>query len=112
MVGAGVAAFGIDKVIWEGLLNKVVIPLVVLAHYRFYHILLFMKAAVPAVRRASPKRVGGIFRRLQMVSAAFMAFSHGSNDAQKTMGVITLSLFSAGFPLAVDATACRISHGK
>jgi len=37
-----------------------------------------------------------IFRRLQIVSAGFMAFSHGSNDAQKTMGIITLALFSGG----------------
>ena len=36
------------------------------------------------------------FRRLQVFSAAFMAFAHGSNDAQKTMGIITLALFSAG----------------
>jgi PiT family inorganic phosphate transporter len=36
------------------------------------------------------------FRRLQVVSAAYMAFSHGSNDAQKTMGVMTLALVSAG----------------
>jgi PiT family inorganic phosphate transporter len=36
------------------------------------------------------------FRRLQVGSAAFMAFAHGSNDAQKTMGIITLALFSAG----------------
>jgi len=46
--------------------------------------------------RATPQRVGNTFRRLQVVSAGFMAFSHGGNDAQKTMGVITLSLFSAG----------------
>ena len=36
------------------------------------------------------------FRRLQVISAGYMAFSHGSNDAQKTMGIITLALFSAG----------------
>src|SRR4029078_1442873 len=36
------------------------------------------------------------FRRLQVFCAAFMAFSHGSNDAQKTMGIVTLALFSAG----------------
>src|SRR4030095_2787043 len=36
------------------------------------------------------------FRRLQVISAGYMAFSHGSNDAQKTMGIMTLALFSAG----------------
>jgi PiT family inorganic phosphate transporter len=40
--------------------------------------------------------LGRIFKRVQVISAGFMAFSHGSNDAQKTMGIITLALFSAG----------------
>jgi PiT family inorganic phosphate transporter len=47
-------------------------------------------------RRAHPKTMNDRFRRLQVLSAAFMAFSHGSNDAQKTMGVMTLALVSAG----------------
>jgi PiT family inorganic phosphate transporter len=62
-----------------------------------------MKFLYWLVSRATPRLVGGAFRRLQVVSAAFMAFSHGSNDAQKTMGVITLALYSAHFPLEVDA---------
>ncbi len=47
-------------------------------------------------RRVHPKTMNDRFRRLQVISAAFMAFSHGSNDAQKTMGVMTLALVSAG----------------
>ena len=47
-------------------------------------------------RRAHPRRMNDRFRRLQVLSAAFMAFSHGSNDAQKTMGIMTLALFTAG----------------
>jgi PiT family inorganic phosphate transporter len=47
-------------------------------------------------RRANPRRINERFRRLQVLSAAFMAFSHGSNDAQKTMGIMTLALISAG----------------
>ena len=43
-----------------------------------------------------------IFRRLQVVSAGYMAFAHGSNDAQKTMGIITLALFAAGVIPTVD----------
>ena len=42
------------------------------------------------------------FRKLQVVSAGYMAFAHGSNDAQKTMGIITLALFSAGAIPSVD----------
>ena len=44
----------------------------------------------------SPRRINDRFRRLQVLSAAYMALSHGSNDAQKTMGIMTLALFSAG----------------
>ncbi len=47
-------------------------------------------------RHAHPRRLNDRFRRLQVVSAAFMAFSHGSNDAQKTMGIMTLALIAAG----------------
>jgi PiT family inorganic phosphate transporter len=47
-------------------------------------------------RRANPGVINGRFRRLQVVSASFMAFSHGSNDAQKTMGIMTLALVTAG----------------
>ena len=46
--------------------------------------------------RAPRRPMTTIFRRLQVISAGFLAFSHGSNDAQKTMGIITLALFSAG----------------
>ena len=44
----------------------------------------------------SPKRINDRFRRLQVLSATYMALSHGSNDAQKTMGIMTLALYSAG----------------
>ncbi|HEX7496128.1 MAG TPA: inorganic phosphate transporter [Candidatus Limnocylindrales bacterium] len=56
--------------------------------------------AVPAepepVIGTSPKRINDRFRRLQVLSATYMALSHGSNDAQKTMGIMTLALFSSG----------------
>jgi inorganic phosphate transporter, PiT family len=48
------------------------------------------------VRRARPSVVNRSFRKLQLVSSLFMAFSHGSNDAQKAMGVITMALVSYG----------------
>jgi PiT family inorganic phosphate transporter len=46
--------------------------------------------------RVSRSAAGRLFSRLQLLSAAFMAFSHGANDAQKAMGIITLALLSAG----------------
>lgn len=103
VVGAGIAALGTGKVLWDGLVSKVVIPLVFSPIIGMILAILLMKALLWAFSFSSPARVGGVFRRLQIVSAAFMAYSHGSNDAQKTMGVITLALFSAGFKLQTDA---------
>jgi PiT family inorganic phosphate transporter len=69
-------------------------------------------------RRARPHVMNDRFRRLQVVSAAYMAFSHGSNDAQKTMGIMTLALVTAGVipefrvPLwVIIAAATAISLG-
>jgi PiT family inorganic phosphate transporter len=56
----------------------------------------FMVVLLNIFRRAHPGRINERFRRLQVGSAAYMAFSHGSNDAQKTMGIMTLALFTAG----------------
>jgi PiT family inorganic phosphate transporter len=58
--------------------------------------LALMVALVWIFRRADRRPLARRFRRLQVVSAGSMAFAHGSNDAQKTMGIITLALFSAG----------------
>jgi len=57
---------------------------------------LLMVILLNLFQRANPRRINERFRRLQVLSAAFMAFSHGSNDAQKTMGIMTLALISAG----------------
>ena len=48
-------------------------------------------------RRARPSQANGTFRKLQLFSSGFVAFSHGANDAQKTMAIITLALFSSGY---------------
>jgi inorganic phosphate transporter, PiT family len=49
------------------------------------------------LRRARPSQANSAFRRLQIFSSSFVAFSHGANDAQKTMAIITLALFSSGY---------------
>ncbi|MDQ6693324.1 MAG: inorganic phosphate transporter [Chloroflexota bacterium] len=103
VVGSGVAALSSDHVIWSGLFQKVVLPLIFSPIIGFAISWLLMRLLLFLFARATPHRVGNLFRRLQLVSSAFMAYSHGSNDAQKTMGVITLALFSAGFKLPVDS---------
>jgi PiT family inorganic phosphate transporter len=69
-------------------------------------------------RRMNPHFMNDLFRRLQVLSAAYMAFSHGSNDAQKTMGIMTLALVTAGIQSTFDpplwvilAAATAISLG-
>jgi len=64
--------------------------------------LLFMALLFNLFRKAHPGTLNGRFRRLQVGSAGFMAFSHGSNDAQKTMGIMTLALFTAGIQSSLE----------
>ena len=96
LLGAGIASLGIGSVHWNVLVEKVAMPLLLSPAVGFVFALLLMRFLIRVFGSMSPSRVGPIFRRTQIVSAAFMAFSHGSNDAQKTMGIITLGLVSAG----------------
>jgi inorganic phosphate transporter, PiT family len=57
---------------------------------------LLMFALIWALHRTRPEMVSSIFGRAQLLSSAYMAFSHGSNDGQKTMGILSLSLFTYG----------------
>ena len=56
-----------------------------------------MVATLWTFRNVRPSRVDTLFRRLQLVSAAFYSLGHGTNDAQKTMGIIAILLFSGGY---------------
>ncbi len=96
LVGAGVAHGGTRALKVEGLL-KVVKALVVSPLIGFAIAFALMILIMWLVRRARPDRVHLAFRKLQLVSAGFMALSHGSNDAQKTMGIVTMSLVAYGF---------------
>ena len=103
LLGATVVAAGFGAINVNGVITKVIIPLVSSPVLGFVFAFLLMVALSWLVyiltrRPDGPDRrfLSNIFRRLQIFSAAFMAFAHGSNDAQKTMGIITLALFSAG----------------
>jgi PiT family inorganic phosphate transporter len=124
LIGAAWAASGADAVQWSNFVAKVVVPLVSSPFLGLAIGFAFMVVLLNLIVRASPRRIrGGIqrlrsngeaqpedtgealgvspmrinqrFRRLQVLSATYMALSHGSNDAQKTMGIMTLALFSA-----------------
>ena len=94
LVGATLAAAGTVK--WAGILDKVVIPMIVSPLVGFTLAFLLMTAIMWSFRRASPGRVNRGFRIAQTFSAAAMALGHGLQDAQKTMGVITLALVVGG----------------
>jgi PiT family inorganic phosphate transporter len=91
LVAAGFGAFKLD-----GIVNRVLIPMISSPLIGFAIAFVLMIALFWIFRSARRKPLSKVFRRLQVGSAAFMAFAHGSNDAQKTMGIITLALFSAG----------------
>jgi inorganic phosphate transporter, PiT family len=96
LIGASLAGGGLAAVQWTGVTTKVLIPLVGSPIIGFVGAFAFMVVVYWIFQRGHPQRLNGRFRRLQIVSATYMAFSHGSNDAQKTMGIMTLALFSAG----------------
>ncbi len=93
IVGAGSAAAGADAIIVDGV-TKVLRGMVISPLLGFVGAFLLLVGLLWIVARRRPSIVNRIFGRLQIGSAAFMAFSHGGNDAQKTMGVITLALAS------------------
>jgi inorganic phosphate transporter, PiT family len=80
---------------WGGLLYKVIIPMFSSPILGFFLGFLFMALLYVTVMRWKPGTVHSVFGKLQLLSAGYMGYSHGSNDAQKTMGVIALALFSA-----------------
>jgi PiT family inorganic phosphate transporter len=96
LLGAVAASAGFGAWQMDGILIKVVVPLFSSPIAGFMLGLLLMVLIFNIFRRARPKTMNDRFRRLQVLSAAYMAFSHGSNDAQKTMGVMTLALVTAG----------------
>jgi PiT family inorganic phosphate transporter len=92
LLGAGFAAGGLDALLGEGP-RAAGIGLVSSPVGGFLIALLIMVAIFWGFRRIRPNVVRRIFGRAQLASAAFMAFSHGANDAQKTMGIIALTIY-------------------
>jgi PiT family inorganic phosphate transporter len=96
LLGATLVAAGAGALKMDGIVSKVLIPMLTSPLLGFAIAFALMVALYWIFRSARRKPMAVRFRRLQIFSAAFMAFAHGSNDAQKTMGVITLALFTAG----------------
>jgi PiT family inorganic phosphate transporter len=96
VVGAAFAAAGADAVIGEGVLGKVLIPAVVAPVVAFVAGGLSIALAYRIVGRLSPGPVTRGFKLGQVASGGLLALAHGTNDAQKTMGIITLALIANG----------------
>jgi phosphate/sulfate permease len=116
LVGAALGAS--ETVQWMGILDKVVVPMVISPLIGFGLSYLFMLGILWTFRRANVSRANRNFRYAQIASSATMALGHGLQDAQKTMGIITLALFTAGeissfaVPLwVIFAAALAISLG-
>jgi PiT family inorganic phosphate transporter len=93
VVGAGIATAGTGVIIQRGV-YKVLAGFIFSPVIGFILSFFFMILLLRLFGRSTPTFVNSLFGRLQIVSAAYMAFSHGSNDAQKTMGIITMALVS------------------
>jgi PiT family inorganic phosphate transporter len=96
IVGSAIAASGFDVVQWHGLVEKVAIPSLAAPLLGIVGAAALMVGLMWIVRRRAPGTVNRVFRRLQLVSGGFVAFTHGTNDAQKTMGIIALALVASG----------------
>lgn len=96
VAGAVVASQGFASLNARGLVEGIFFPLIMSPIIGFIIAYLMMGLIFTLVGRVAPQKVNKHFSKLQIVSAAFMAFSHGSNDAQKSMGIITAALLSAG----------------
>jgi inorganic phosphate transporter, PiT family len=96
LIGMGLTAYGVDAVQWEEV-YPVFIALITSPVAGLFLAYAFTVVLLNLLRRARPSKANSAFRRLQLFSSSFVAFSHGANDAQKTMAIITLALFSSGY---------------
>jgi len=96
LVGAAIAQSGLDGVQWHGLVHSVAIPAVAAPAIAFAGAFLLLLAIYWGFVWMNPGTANRTFRLGQLASGTWVAFTHGANDAQKTMGVIALALFEAG----------------
>ncbi len=115
LMGAVMAHAGIAALHWAGL-KKIILALILSPIIGTAIGFVFMIVLLWIVRKRSPSGLNKNFRRLQVVSAAFMAFAHGTADAQKSMGVITMALLSYGMIPSFDVptwvkVSCAVAMG-
>ncbi|HVM16952.1 MAG TPA: inorganic phosphate transporter [Gaiellaceae bacterium] len=107
VAGAAVVAVGWDVLLVGGLVNRVLVPSLLAPIVGVVAAGTIMVGVLWVIRRRAPGTVNRIFRRLQVVSASFVAFTHGTNDAQKTMGIMVLALIASGH-MSADPDAFHV----
>ncbi|MCX6650181.1 MAG: inorganic phosphate transporter [Methanomassiliicoccales archaeon] len=96
IIGAGMVSAGLGAVQWPTLL-QIVIFMIVSPLIGMLFGFLLMTGMLWLVRKRTPQIINNYFKRLQLLSAALFSFSHGLNDAQKTMGIIATTLWCMGW---------------
>lgn len=95
LIGAGVMRAGLDGIVWSGVL-KTASAIVLSPTIGMILSILLVVLTSWIFLRATAKRAEGVFKKLHLVSSAAYSLGHGANDAQKTMGIITVLLYSQG----------------
>lgn len=101
MIGAAAAHAGFGILHWNGL-TKIVLALIFSPIAGMILGFIIMKVLFFLFKRVAPSKVNHGFRKMQILSAALLAFNHGSNDAQKSMGIITLALVAVGMQASTN----------
>ncbi|MBS7622280.1 inorganic phosphate transporter [Candidatus Bathyarchaeota archaeon] len=97
MIGVGVAAAGTDAINVSTILSKVVIPMVTSPTIAFIFAFFFTAAVMRLSLKSSPMKVNRYFSHIQLASSFFFSVTHGTNDAQKVMGLITAMFITYGY---------------
>lgn len=95
LIGAGLSATGISGIVWPGV-YKVLIFIFLAPLIGFFSAFVFFLIVLLFVNKTPEFKVNNYFKRLQLISVFAYSLSHGTNDAQKTMGIISITLFTAG----------------
>jgi PiT family inorganic phosphate transporter len=103
VIGAAGVKAGFAVLHWQGL-GKIIAALLISPVMGIILGYIIMKLTLLIFGRFSPSKVNNGFRKMQVLSAAFLSFNHGSNDAQKSMGIITMALIAGGMQAANDLT--------
>lgn len=102
LLGAALLEDGSSTLIWSGVVYKVIFPMIISPLLGFLIAFFFMKGLYLYLGKRPSAADRAVFKHLQVLSACFVAFSHGLNDAQKSMGIITLGLFASGHLATIE----------